>query len=115
MTRDEKLAALVERMRVVAEYARFANPYEALYTKANDLAAILAEPDDEVDALRHDIEQYQVRQGDMLGEVERLRAALDDITRGGPTVDAVLRGEWESVAEWMRGRAEAALQAQRGE
>ena len=42
-------------------------------------------------------------------EIERLRAYLDDIKGGGPTVDAVLREEWALVAEWMSQRAEDAL------
>lgn len=42
-------------------------------------------------------------------EIMRLREALDDITRGGPTVDAVIREDWQAVAEWQRQRAEEAL------
>ena len=43
------------------------------------------------------------------GAVRKADEIFDDITRGGPTVDAVMREDWATVAEWMRQRAEDGL------
>jgi hypothetical protein len=60
---------------------------------------------------RRRLVQLMARMDRMEEALASAATVLDDIRRGGPTVDAVLRGSWKLCAEWAFERAEEGYRA----